>query len=72
MKAKLLKTITSDGKTLSIGDVVNVDNWRNLKSLVKTKYIELIEETPVKKSPEETVEKKVVTKKTVTKPTAKK
>ena len=72
MKAKLLKKITSDGKELSIGDIVNVDSWRNVKSLVNSRYIELIEESSVKKAPEESVEKKVVAKKATAKPTVKK
>jgi hypothetical protein len=49
MKAKVLKTMTSLGEVLQSGDIVDVSKWRNVKSLVSARYIELVEDkTPVK------------------------
>lgn len=79
MKARVLKQIINDGKKISIGDIVEVGSWRNIKSLANTRYIELIEETPVKSEPqrekpvaEKAVAKKAVAKKATVKKAAKK
>lgn len=72
MKARILKQIISGGKKLSIGDIVEIDGWRNVKSLTNTRYIELIEEAQVEvETPEvKKVVKKAVAKKAVAKKTA--
>jgi hypothetical protein len=44
MKAKLLKTMTVDGKTLSAGEVIDVSGWRNAKSLESMRYIAFVQE----------------------------
>lgn len=49
MKAKILKKMISAGEILEVGDLVNVDSWRNTRSLVNAKYIELVEEEKVTK-----------------------
>jgi hypothetical protein len=69
MKAKVLKQIISGGKKLTIGDIVEVSSWKNIKSLTNTRYIELIEESQVEvKTPEvKKVVKKAVAKKAVAK-----
>lgn len=79
MKAKVLKQIISGGEKLSIGDIVEVSGWKNVKSLASTRYIELLEETPVKAEPqrekpvaEKAVAKKAVAKKATVKKAAKK
>lgn len=44
MKAKVLKRITSLGKQLEVGDIVEVSAWRHTKALVSGRYIELIKD----------------------------
>lgn len=44
MKAKVLKKIISDGKSLNLGDTVDVSNWRNAKTLIAGRYIEILDE----------------------------
>lgn len=52
MKAKILKTLTVNGKELKSGTVVDVSEWRNAKSLEGSRYITFVheEETPKKES----------------------
>ena len=50
MKAKILKTLTVDGKQLESGTIVDVSGWRNAKSLEGSRYITfVVEEEIVKK-----------------------
>ena len=50
MKAKILKKLTNeDGKQLEIGDIVDVSNWRNAKSLEGSRYITFIIEEEISK-----------------------
>jgi len=44
MKAKLLKSMTVDGKTLSAGAVIDVSGWRNAKSLESMRYIAFVQD----------------------------
>jgi hypothetical protein len=44
MKATILKVMVSDGKTLNLGDIVDVSGWRHTRNLVSGRYIKLIEE----------------------------
>lgn len=52
MKAKLLKRMTIAGKSHNAGEVLEVKDWKNLRSLVSNRYIEVIleEEKPKPKS----------------------
>lgn len=52
MKAKILKTLTVNGKELKSGTVVDVSEWRNAKSLEGSRYITFVheEEIPKKES----------------------
>ena len=50
MKAQILKRlINEDGKQLEIGDIVDVSNWRNAKSLEGSRYITFIIEEEITK-----------------------
>jgi hypothetical protein len=42
MKAKLLKKMIVDGKSLPAGSVLDVSGWRNAKSLESMRYIAFI------------------------------
>lgn len=42
MKAKLLKRMTVGDKVIDAGQIVEVSDWKNLKSLVSNRYIEVI------------------------------
>lgn len=42
MKAKLLKQMIVDGKTLPAGSVLDVSGWRNAKSLESSRYIAFV------------------------------
>lgn len=42
MKAKLLKQMIVDGKSLPAGSVLDVSGWRNAKSLESMRYIAFI------------------------------
>lgn len=42
MKAKILKTLTVDGKELLHGTIVDVSGWRNAKSLEGSRYITFV------------------------------
>ena len=47
MKAKLLKRMTVEGKIIDAGQVIEVKGWKNLKTLISGRYIEVVlEETP--------------------------
>ena len=43
MKAKVLKKITSDGKAILPGEIVDISEWRNARSLVSGRYLEILE-----------------------------
>lgn len=49
MLARVRKAIQSDGKILEIGDIVDVSGWRNTKTLIASRYIELVKEAPTSK-----------------------
>ena len=49
MKAKILKKLTVDGKTLETGDIVDVSGWRNAKSLEGSRYITFVADTEIPK-----------------------
>ena len=52
MKAKLLKRMTIAGKSHNAGEVLEVKDWKNLRSLVSNRYIEvLLEEETAKPEP---------------------
>ena len=52
MKAKILKRMTSLGKQLETGDIVDVTGWRHVKALVSNRYIEIVtDEAPSKPAP---------------------
>ena len=60
MKAKLLKRMVVDGKVLDTGKVVDVSKWRNVKTLLSNRYIELVieQEKEVKVTKEKDQEEK--------------
>lgn len=44
MKAKILKTLTVDGKELLSGTIVDVSGWRNAKTLEGSRYITFVQD----------------------------
>lgn len=48
MKAKLLKRMTVNGETHNAGKIIEVGGWKNIKTLISNRYIEVIleEEKP--------------------------
>jgi hypothetical protein len=50
MLALVKKTMQSDAGTLQAGDTVDVSTWRNVKSLISNRYIELIHDAPAPKA----------------------
>ena len=48
MKAKILKTLTVDGKELLYGTIVDVSGWRNAKTLEGSRYITFVYEEETK------------------------
>lgn len=57
MKVKVLKRMTSLGKELNPGDIVDASGWRHTKSLASNRYIEILSnEVPVKSAPAPKVE----------------
>jgi hypothetical protein len=46
MKAKVLKKMISDGKTLMPDDIVDVSGWRHVVSLESNRYIKVLKEEP--------------------------
>jgi hypothetical protein len=63
MKAKLLKSMTVDGRKVVAGDIVEVKGWRHAKSLANNRYIKLIEDVVAEEKVAEAPKPKV-TKKT--------
>ena len=64
MKAKLLKRMTVNGEAHDAGEIVEVSSWKNIKTLISNRYIEVIleEEKPkVEPKVESKVESKVKT-----------
>ena len=49
MKAKILKTLTVDGKELLYGTIVDVSGWRNAKTLEGSRYITFVYEEETNK-----------------------
>lgn len=47
MKVKILKRMISSGEILEVGDLVEVDSWRNTRSLINARYIKLVEEEKI-------------------------
>lgn len=55
MKAKILKAVVSDGKKIEAGTIVDVSAWRNAKTLISGRYIEILDQSAEKpKAKEET------------------
>lgn len=50
MKAKILKTLTVDGKQLLSGTIVDVSGWRNAKTLEGSRYITFVSEEEIKET----------------------
>ena len=46
MKAKILKKMISDGKTLMPDDIVDVSGWRHAATLESNRYIKMLPEEP--------------------------
>jgi hypothetical protein len=46
MKAKILKKMISDGKTLMPDDIVDVSGWRHVVALESNRYIKVLKEEP--------------------------
>jgi hypothetical protein len=49
MKAKILKTLNVNGEQLLSGTIVDVSDWRNVKSLEGSRYIAFVTEEEIKK-----------------------
>jgi hypothetical protein len=43
MLARVRKSLQAGESILKIGDIVDVSGWRNVKSLVSNRYIELVD-----------------------------
>ena len=57
MKVKVLKRMTSLGKELNPGDIVDATGWRHIKALASNRYIEILSnEAPAKPAPAPKVE----------------
>lgn len=53
MKVRLLKNLTSGGIDLQIGQVVDGSTWRNIRALINSRFVEIVEEeTKVEKTAE--------------------
>jgi hypothetical protein len=50
MKAKILKTLTVDGKELLSGTIVDVSGWRNAKTLEGSRYITFVSDSEITKT----------------------
>lgn len=57
MLAKVRKVMQANDGILQPDDIVDVSGWRNVRSLVSGRYIELIADAPAE-SPKPKVEKK--------------
>lgn len=57
MKAKILKTLTVDGKELLSGTIVDVSGWRNAKSLEGSRYITFVNEQEISETSKSKVQK---------------
>lgn len=57
--AKIRKSIVSEGRVLAIGEIVDISNWRNARSLVSARYVELVDSatSPVSETTDEVVVK---------------
>lgn len=51
MKAKILKKLVFEDKTLMPGDIVDVSKWRNARTLEGSRYITFVEEETPKVTP---------------------
>lgn len=51
MKARILKRVTNGGKVLNPGDIVDISGWRNAKTLVSGRYVEILDEQAEEKKP---------------------
>jgi len=41
MKVRLLKNLTSNGVELHIGEIVDASNWKNTRTLIKNRFVEI-------------------------------
>ena len=51
MKAKILKRVVYDGKTLNPGDIADITQWRNTRTLLSGRYLEILDEQAEEKKP---------------------
>jgi len=51
MKARVLKKITADGKILNAGEIADISQWRNTRTLLSGRYIEILDEQAEEKKP---------------------
>lgn len=65
MLAVVRKTMQSNTGLLQAGDIVDVSTWRNTKTLVASRYIELVENAPKSKTEKKTETAEVETAKEV-------
>lgn len=54
MKAKILKTLTVNGKEILQGTIVDVSEWRNARTLEGSRYITFVAEEEIKKETSKT------------------
>lgn len=48
MKAKILKKLIHDGKEIESGSIVDVSDWKNVRSLEGSRYITFVSEEEAK------------------------
>ncbi len=51
MKAKILKRVVYEGKTLNPGDIADITEWRNSRTLLSGRYLEILDEQAEEKKP---------------------
>jgi len=51
MKARVLKKITADGKILNVGEIADITQWRNARTLLSGRYLEILDEQAEEKKP---------------------
>jgi hypothetical protein len=59
MLARVRKSLQAGESILQVGDVVDVSGWRNVKSLVSNRYIEIVDSSSKPEPKPAKAEKKV-------------
>jgi len=60
MKIRVLKRITNNGIALNAGEIIDATGWRNIKTLVSGRYVEILDEPTEQPKPKEAETKTLV------------